>query len=78
MVWQPGGQVSLAGLHVCNIDLVALEQVGDDGQVAGTGELVSEQLGIGEDAKDVGQEEDGFSGVLVVFGVGEVSVDWLW
>lgn len=28
---QPSTQISLAGVHVCNADLVALEQVRDDG-----------------------------------------------
>lgn len=54
MLRQPSDQISLAGLHVRNADLVALEQVGDDGQVAAVGELVGEQLRVGEDAEDVG------------------------
>jgi hypothetical protein len=71
---QPGWQVSLAGLHGLDGDLVALEQIRDDGQVAIVGELVGEKLGVGEDAEDVGQEEDSLLGALVL-GIGDVGVD---
>ena len=74
VVGQPGGQIGLAGLHGGDGDLVALEQVGDDSQVAIGGELVGEELGVGENAEDVGQEEDGLVGALVL-GVGDVGVD---
>jgi len=72
---QPGGQVGLARLHDLEGDLVTLEQVRDDGQVAIVGELVGKQLGVGVDAEDVGQEEDGLFGALVL-GVGDVAVDY--
>lgn len=87
MLWQPRTQIGLAGFHVRDADLVALEQVRHDGQVAAVGEIVGEQLGIGEDAEDVGEEEDGFFGGFVVLWVGEVGVDfgervsfgiWIW
>lgn len=75
---QPGGQVSLAGLHGFDGDLVALEQIREDGQVAIGGELVGEKLGVGEDAEDVGQEKDSLVDALVL-GVGDVGVDcWVW
>lgn len=54
MVGDPRGEVHLAAVHVGNLDLVAPEQIRDDGQVAIAGELVGEQLGVGEDAEDVG------------------------
>lgn len=72
---QPGGQVGLTRLHGLEGDLVTLEQVGDDGQVAIVGELVGKQLGVGVDAEDVGQEEDGLFGALVL-GIGDVAVDY--
>jgi hypothetical protein len=75
VVGQPGGQIGLAGLHVGKRDLVTLEQVRNDGQVAIGGELVGEKLGIGENAEDVGQEEDGLVGALVL-GVGDIGVDY--
>lgn len=74
VVGKPGGQVSLAGLHSGNRDLVTPEQVGDDGQIAIVGELVGEKLSVGEDAEDVGQEEDGLVSALVL-GVGDIGVD---
>ena len=72
---QPGAQVDLAGIHVGSADLVTLEQVRDDRQVAALGELIGEELGVGEDAEDVGQEDDGLLRGLVVLGVGDVGVD---
>lgn len=74
VVGQPGGQIGLAGLHGGDGDLVTLEQVGDDSQVAIGGELVGEELGVGENAEDIGQEEDGLVGALVLR-VGDVVVD---
>lgn len=75
MVREPCGEIGLAGLHVADLDLVALEKIRDDGQVAIVGELVGEQLGVAEDTEDVGQEDNGLIGVLVVFGGRDVGVD---
>jgi hypothetical protein len=72
---QPGGQISLARFHIRDADLVTREQVRDDGQVSTLGELIGEELGVGEDAEDVGQEDDGLFGGLVVLGVSDVGVD---
>lgn len=72
---EPGGQVDLASFEIANADLVALEKIREDGQVAIVGELVSEKLGVGKDAEDVGQEDNGLVGVLVVLGGGDVGVD---
>lgn len=76
VVGDPLGEVNLAGLHIANVDGVATEEVGQDGQVAIVGELVSEQLAVDEEAEDVGEDDDGLFGGLVVLGVGEVGVDW--
>lgn len=72
---EPRGEVDLARVHVANGDLVTLEQIGDNGQEAIVGELVGQELGVGEDAEDVGQEENGLVGALVL-GVRDVGVDW--
>lgn len=76
MLGQPGTQIGFARLHVGDANLVTLEQVRDDRQIATLGEFISEQLGVGEDAEDIGQEDDGLLGGLVVLGVGDVGVDW--
>lgn len=73
---EPRGEINVAGVHVGDADLVTLEQIRDDGQVAALGELIGEQLGVGEDAEDVGEEDDGLLGGLVVLGVGDVGVDY--
>jgi len=75
VVGNPLGEVDLAGFHVANLDGVAVEEVGDDGQVAIVGELVSKELAVDEETVDVGEDDDGLVGVLVVFGVGDVGVD---
>jgi hypothetical protein len=72
---QPSAEVNLARLHIGNADLVTLEQVRDDGQVSTPGELIGEELGVGVDAEDVGQEDNSLLGGLVVLGVGDVGVD---
>lgn len=72
---KPRGQVSLAGFHVADLDLVALEKIRDDSQVAIVGELVGEKLGIGEDTEDIGQEDNSLVGVLVILGGSDVGVD---
>ena len=77
MVGKPCGEISLAGFHIADLDLVALEKIRDDSQVAIVGELVGEELGVAEDAEDVGQEDNGLVGVLVVLGGDDVGVDWI-
>lgn len=74
VVGKPSGKISLAGFHVAHGDLVTLEQIRDNGQVAIVGELVGQKLGVGEDAEDIGQEEDGLVGALI-FRVGDVGLD---
>lgn len=76
VVLEPGREVGLAVLEVVELDGVALEEVGDDGQVALGGEVVGDELAVGVDADDVGQDDDGLLGGLVVLGVGEVGLDW--
>lgn len=76
VVGDPLGEVNLAGLHVADVDGVAAEEVGQDSQVAIVGELVGEQLAVDEEAEDVGEDNDGLFGSLVVLGVGEVGIDW--
>lgn len=72
---KPRGQVSLAGFHVADLDLVALENIRDDSQVAIVGELVGEKLGIGKDTEDIGHEDNSLVGVLVILGGSDVGVD---
>lgn len=75
VVRNPLGEVDLAGLHVANLDSVAVEKVGDDGQVAIVGVLIGKQLAVDEETEDVGEDDDGLFGVLVVLGVGDVGVN---
>lgn len=70
---EPSGEVGLARFHVLNRDLVAIEQIGDNGQEAIVGELVGEELRVGEDSEDVGKEEHSL--ITLVLGGGDVSVD---
>lgn len=57
---------------------VALEQIWDDGEVAGGGKLVGEELDVGKCvAEDVAEDEDGIVGLLVG-GVGKVGRDCAW
>lgn len=72
---EPSTQIGFARLHVRDAELVTLEQVRDDRQVSALGELISEKLGVGVDAEDIGHEDDGLFGGLVVLGVGDVGVD---
>lgn len=74
VVRKPSGQIGLARLHIAQLDGVAAEEVRDDAEVAIRGELVSEQLGVGVDAEDVGQDDDGLVGA--VFGVDDVGLDY--
>lgn len=73
---EPSLKVDLAGLEVLDLDRIALEEIRDDSQVALGGELVRDELAVGVDAEDIAQDEDGLLGVLVVLGVGEVSLNW--
>lgn len=72
---EPSGEVGLARFHIRDGDLVTLEQIGDNGQEAIVGKLVSQELGVGEDSEDVGKEEDSLVSALVL-GVGDVGVNW--
>jgi hypothetical protein len=72
---KPSGEIDIAGIHISDADLVTLEQIRDDGQEAIVGELIGEELGIGENAEDIGQEEDGLLGSLVILRVGDVGFD---
>lgn len=66
----------LEALRRVNEDGIVVHDVGDDGEVAVGGELVGEQLRVGElVAEDVGKEED--CGVLldISAGLGDVSFD---
>lgn len=76
VVGKPCTQISLARLHVAETDLVALEKIRDDSQVTIVGELVGEELGVDVDAEDIGQEDNGLLGGLVILRVGDVGVDW--
>lgn len=53
---EPSGKISLARFHIANRDLIALEQVGNNCQEAIVGELVGQELSVGENAEDVSQE----------------------
>lgn len=75
VVGEPLGEVDLAGLHVADLDGVAVEEVGDDGQVAIVGVLVSKELAVDEETEDVGKDDDSLARVLVVLGVSDVGVD---
>lgn len=76
VVGEPLREVDLAGLHVADLDGVAVEEVGDDGQVAIVGVLVGKEFAVDEETEDVGEDDDGFIRVLVVLGVGDVGVDY--
>lgn len=78
MLGQPAGDVDLARVHVGNANIVTLEKIRDHGEVAIVGELVSEELGVAEDTEDIGQEDNGLLGGLVVLGVDDIGVDWAW
>lgn len=73
VVGQPGGQISLARFHSADLDLVALEKIRDDGQVAIVGKLIGEELGVAEDTEDISQKDNGLVGVLVILGRGNVG-----
>mgnify|MGYP005989322757 CR=1 FL=1 len=54
---------------------VTLEQIWDDGEVAGSGKLVGEELNVGECVtQDIAEDEDGIVGFLVG-GVSKVGRD---
>lgn len=72
---EPCTYINIARVHVADVDLVTLEKIRDDGQVAIVGELVGEELGVAENTEDVGQEDNSLIGVLVVLGGGNVGVD---
>lgn len=76
VVGDPFGKVDLAGLHVTDLNGVAMEEVGDDGQVAIIGVLIGKKLAVDEETEDVGEDDDGLVGVLVVLRVGDVGVDY--
>jgi hypothetical protein len=75
VVREPLGHIDLARIHIGHTDLVASEKIRNDGEVAIVGELVSEELGVAEDTKDVGQEDNGLIGVLVLLGGRDVGVN---
>lgn len=75
VIGEPRGEVGLAGFHGFDADLVTLKQVWDEGKVAIVGELVGEELGIGVEAEDIGQEDNGLLGSLVVLGESDIGID---
>jgi len=75
VVGEPLGEVDLAGLHVADLDGVAVEEVGEDGQVAIVGELVGKELAVDEETEDIGEDDDGLVRILVVLRVGDIGVD---
>lgn len=78
MLGQPVGKINVARMHVRDTKLVASEEVGHDNQVSLISEIISEQLGIGINAKGVCQEDDGFLRGLIVLWVYNVGVDYGW
>lgn len=68
----PAGKVDLSTLHSSNVDGIAGEEVRNNGEVAILGKLVSDELAVGVDTEDVGQDEDGLVGLLL--GLGEVGL----
>lgn len=57
-------------------DLVAVEDVGNQGRVAGACELVCEELAVVGDGKDVGDQDDASASfVLVSGGLGHIGCD---
>lgn len=77
MVRNPIGQADLASLHIADLNGITVEQVRENCQVAIVGVLVGEQLAVDEEAEDVGKDDDGFLGGLVVLRAGDVGVDCL-
>lgn len=76
VVLDPVRQADLSGLHVTHLDGISAEEVGHHSQVAIVGELVGKQLAVDEETEDVGKDEDGFLGGLVVLGGGDVGLNW--
>lgn len=71
---QPGHEIKVC--WTIQRDGISVEQIGHDDQVAISGQLVCDQLGIDEAmANDVGEEEDGASGGFVGW-VDEVCFDY--
>lgn len=75
VVLNPVRQADLSSLHVTKLDGIAAEEVGHHSQVAIVGELVGKQLAVDEETEDVGKDEDGFLGGLVILGGGDVGLD---
>ena len=75
VVGEPRREVDLASVHGLGADLVAMEQVGEDGQVAIVGELINQELVVDEDAEDIGEEDNSLLGLLVILRVGDVGLD---
>ena len=71
----PTSKVAKGFNHIMAKDGVAVEEVGDDGQVAIVGVLVGKELAVDEETEDVGEDDDGLVGVLVVLRVGDVGVN---
>ena len=75
MLGEPRGEIDVARLHSLDTDLVTLEQIRDESEVSIVGELVGQELGVGEKTEDIGQKDDGLLGGLVVLGRDDVGVD---
>lgn len=76
VVRDPVWEANLAGLHVTNLDGIATEKIGDNGEIAIVGELVGKQLAVDEDAENVREDDDSLLGVFVVLGVSDVGLDY--
>lgn len=75
VVLNPRRKLDFSSLHGFMSDGIALEQVGDDSQVAIVGELIGEKLAVVVDTEDIGEEDNGLLRGLVVLGVDDVGVD---
>lgn len=56
---EPRGDINLLGFEVVDLHRIAIEQIRQHGEVSISGESVGEELAVGEDAEDVGEEEKG-------------------
>jgi hypothetical protein len=69
--------LQIEGLWNGKWHFAAIEHIGNDREISVLGELVGDELDVGEvHAEDVGHNEDCIFWAFVVFWVGDVCADW--
>lgn len=76
MVLEPIKEINLTDLHVSQLDGIATEKIGEDGQIAVVGELIGKHLAVDEDTENIREDDDGLLGGLVVLRVSDVGIDY--